>query len=108
MPRLRQMAEEAGRDPQSLSVTLGSAPEDIEVLKRNRDLGVTRMKYNESSWREFHRAIPNTAFFPQPARARQPANPRMRVCSTGDFGFCLRECAPQSLTQNELSDFRDL
>src|SRR5216110_142443 len=35
MPRLRQMAEEAGRDPQSLSVTLGGAPEDIDVLKRN-------------------------------------------------------------------------
>ena len=43
MPRLRQMAEEAGRDPQSLSVTLGGAPEDLDVLKRNRDLGVTRM-----------------------------------------------------------------
>jgi hypothetical protein len=24
-------------------VTLGGAPEDIDVLKRNRDLGVTRM-----------------------------------------------------------------
>ena len=34
---------EAGRDPQSLSVTLGGAPEDVDVLKRNRDLGVTRM-----------------------------------------------------------------
>ena len=43
MPCLRQMAEEAGREPQSLSVTLGGAPEDIDVLKRNRDLGVTRM-----------------------------------------------------------------
>ena len=43
MPRLRQMAEEAGRDPQSLSVTLGGAPEDLSVLKRNRDLGVARM-----------------------------------------------------------------
>jgi probable F420-dependent oxidoreductase len=43
MPRLRQMAEEAGRDPQSLSVTLGGAPEDLDVLKRNRDLGVTCM-----------------------------------------------------------------
>jgi alkanesulfonate monooxygenase SsuD/methylene tetrahydromethanopterin reductase-like flavin-dependent oxidoreductase (luciferase family) len=32
MPRLRQMAEEAGRDPQSLSVTLGGAPEDIDVV----------------------------------------------------------------------------
>jgi probable F420-dependent oxidoreductase len=43
MPRLRQMAEEAGRDPQSLSVTLGGAPEDLRVLRRSRDLGVARM-----------------------------------------------------------------
>jgi alkanesulfonate monooxygenase SsuD/methylene tetrahydromethanopterin reductase-like flavin-dependent oxidoreductase (luciferase family) len=43
MPRLRQMAEEADSDPQSLSVTLGGAPEDIDVLKRNCDLGVSRM-----------------------------------------------------------------
>jgi hypothetical protein len=43
MPRFRKMAEEAGRDPPSLSVTLGGAPEDLPVLRRNRDLGVTRM-----------------------------------------------------------------
>jgi probable F420-dependent oxidoreductase len=43
MPRLRRMAEEAGRDPNSLSVTLGGAPEDIGVLRHNRDLGVARM-----------------------------------------------------------------
>src|SRR5262245_38857213 len=43
MPRLRRMAEEADRDQQSRSVTLGGAPEHIDVLKRNRDLGVTRM-----------------------------------------------------------------
>jgi alkanesulfonate monooxygenase SsuD/methylene tetrahydromethanopterin reductase-like flavin-dependent oxidoreductase (luciferase family) len=43
MPRWRQMAVEAGRDPNALSVTLGGAPEDIDLLKRNRDLGVTRM-----------------------------------------------------------------
>ena len=43
MPRLRRMAEEADRDPQSLSVTLGGAPEDIDILKRNRDLGVSRV-----------------------------------------------------------------
>ncbi len=43
MPRWRQMAKEAGRDPTSLSVTLGGAPEDLTVLRRNRDLGVTRM-----------------------------------------------------------------
>jgi probable F420-dependent oxidoreductase len=43
MPAWRRMAEEAGRDPRSLSVTLGGAPEDLAVLRRNRDLGVTRM-----------------------------------------------------------------
>ena len=43
MPVWRRMAAEAGRDPQSLSVTLGGAPEDLAVLRRNRDLGVTRM-----------------------------------------------------------------
>ena len=43
MPRLREMAKEAGRDPQSLSVTLGGAPEDPDLLKRNRDLGIARM-----------------------------------------------------------------
>jgi hypothetical protein len=37
------MAEEAGRDPTSLSVTLGGAPEDLAVLRRNRDLCITRM-----------------------------------------------------------------
>jgi alkanesulfonate monooxygenase SsuD/methylene tetrahydromethanopterin reductase-like flavin-dependent oxidoreductase (luciferase family) len=43
MPRWRRMIEEAGRDPHSLSVTLGGAPENLAVLQRNRDLGVTRM-----------------------------------------------------------------
>jgi probable F420-dependent oxidoreductase len=43
LPHFRQRAEEAGRDPKSLSVTLGGAPEDPDRLKRCRDLGVTRM-----------------------------------------------------------------
>jgi probable F420-dependent oxidoreductase len=43
MPQLRRMAEQAGRDPHSLSVTLGGAAEDINLLKRNRDLGIARM-----------------------------------------------------------------
>jgi len=43
MPRLHQMAEEAGRDPQTLSVTLGGATEDLDLLRRNRDLGIARM-----------------------------------------------------------------
>jgi probable F420-dependent oxidoreductase len=41
IPRWRQMAEEAGRDPKTLSVYLGGAPEDVDALKRYRDLGVT-------------------------------------------------------------------
>jgi probable F420-dependent oxidoreductase len=43
MPHWCQMAEKAGRDPDTLSVYLGSAPEDIDALKRYRDLGVTGM-----------------------------------------------------------------
>jgi probable F420-dependent oxidoreductase len=43
MPRWRQMADEAGSDPKTLSVYLGGAPEDIDALKRYRDLGVTGM-----------------------------------------------------------------
>jgi hypothetical protein len=36
------MASEAGRDPQSLPVTLGGAPADADRLKRYRDLGAVR------------------------------------------------------------------
>jgi probable F420-dependent oxidoreductase len=45
LPRFRQMIEESGRDPQSLPVTLGGAPEDADLLKRYRDLGVTRANF---------------------------------------------------------------
>jgi probable F420-dependent oxidoreductase len=45
LPRFREMAEEAGRDPQSLSVTIGGAPEDSDLLKRYRDLGVARVNF---------------------------------------------------------------
>src|SRR6266446_9386448 len=43
MPQLVRMAEEAGRDPGSLPVTFGGAPEDPELLKRYRDLGIARV-----------------------------------------------------------------
>jgi probable F420-dependent oxidoreductase len=43
LPRFRRMAEEAGRDSGSLPVTLGGAPENLDELKRYRDLGVARM-----------------------------------------------------------------
>jgi probable F420-dependent oxidoreductase len=45
LPRFRQMAEEAGRDPNSVAVTLGGAPEDPDMLKRYRDLGVVRVNF---------------------------------------------------------------
>jgi probable F420-dependent oxidoreductase len=45
LPRFRQMAEEAGRDPRSLPVTLGGAPDDADLLKRYRDLGVVRANF---------------------------------------------------------------
>jgi probable F420-dependent oxidoreductase len=45
LPRFRQMAEEAGRDPRSVPVTLGGAPEDPDLLKRYRDLGVVRVNF---------------------------------------------------------------
>jgi hypothetical protein len=34
------MARDAGRDPKSLSLRLGGAPDDIDRLKRFRDMGV--------------------------------------------------------------------
>jgi probable F420-dependent oxidoreductase len=40
IPAFRQMAREAGRDPNSLSLRLGGAPDDADKLKRFRDLGV--------------------------------------------------------------------
>ena len=43
MPRFRQMAAEAGRDPKSLPVTIGGSPEDPTKLKRFRELGAARV-----------------------------------------------------------------
>jgi len=40
VPAFRKMAEEAGRDPKSLSLRLGGAPDDPDKLKRFRDMGV--------------------------------------------------------------------
>ena len=42
LPQLRQMATEAGRDPNSLTVTIGGVAEDLKQLQRFRDLGVAR------------------------------------------------------------------
>jgi alkanesulfonate monooxygenase SsuD/methylene tetrahydromethanopterin reductase-like flavin-dependent oxidoreductase (luciferase family) len=43
MPLLKEMAAAAGRNSNSLPVTLGGAPEDLDLLKRRRDLGIARM-----------------------------------------------------------------
>jgi probable F420-dependent oxidoreductase len=45
LPRFRRMVEEAGRNPGSLEITVGGAPEDPDTLKRYRDLGVTRVNF---------------------------------------------------------------
>jgi hypothetical protein len=37
------MAQEAGRDAASLPVTIGGAPDDLDRLKRFRDLGAARV-----------------------------------------------------------------
>ena len=43
MPRFRQMAIDAGRDPAKLPVTIGGAPEDADRIKQFRDLGAVRV-----------------------------------------------------------------
>jgi alkanesulfonate monooxygenase SsuD/methylene tetrahydromethanopterin reductase-like flavin-dependent oxidoreductase (luciferase family) len=40
VPAFREMAREAGRDPHSLSLRIGGAPDDLDALKRYRDMGV--------------------------------------------------------------------
>jgi probable F420-dependent oxidoreductase len=43
LPRFSDMLREAGRDPATCPVTLFQAPEDIDLLRRYRDLGVERV-----------------------------------------------------------------
>ncbi len=43
IPRFRQMAAEAGRDPASLQINIGGQPPDGELIKRYDDLGVDRV-----------------------------------------------------------------
>jgi probable F420-dependent oxidoreductase len=40
--QFHKMAKEAGRDPASLPITIFSAPEKLDVLKRYKDMGVAR------------------------------------------------------------------
>ena len=43
IPRFRQMAAEAGRDPASLSISIGGQGPDLDLVKRYRDMGVDRV-----------------------------------------------------------------
>jgi probable F420-dependent oxidoreductase len=43
IPKFREMAKEAGRDPASVPVTIWGAKEDESLLKRDRDDGVERI-----------------------------------------------------------------
>ena len=43
LPRFRQMAVEAGRDPDTVPLSLFAVPEELETLKRYRDLGISRV-----------------------------------------------------------------
>jgi probable F420-dependent oxidoreductase len=43
LPRFKEMAIEAGRDPATLPITLFGGTEDLDLLRRYRDLGVARI-----------------------------------------------------------------
>ncbi len=43
VPAFRKMVEESGRDPATLPISMFSAKDDLDVLKRFRDLGVARV-----------------------------------------------------------------
>ena len=43
LPRFTQMCVEAGRDPATIPITIWGAKNDLDLLKRYRDLGVERM-----------------------------------------------------------------
>ena len=43
IPRFRQMAAEAGRDPASLGISIGGLGPDIDLIKRYAELGVERV-----------------------------------------------------------------
>jgi probable F420-dependent oxidoreductase len=43
LPKFREMAAEAGRDPASVPITIWGAKENLDLLKRDRDDGVSRL-----------------------------------------------------------------
>ena len=49
IPRFRQMAGEAGRDPASLPITAWYPPRNLDLMQRYRDLGVERVVFSVAS-----------------------------------------------------------
>ena len=49
IPEFRKMATEAGRDPDSIEITVWFPKRDADVMKRYRDLGVKRVVFNLES-----------------------------------------------------------
>src|SRR5260370_6422019 len=49
LPKFREMAAEAGRDPASMPITIWGARENLHLLKRDRDDGVSRLVVNLAS-----------------------------------------------------------
>ncbi len=49
LPRFRQMAAEAGRDPDSLPVSISAAAMDEDLLKQYRDAGIERVMFSLES-----------------------------------------------------------
>ncbi len=52
IPRFRQMAAEAGRDPASLSISIGGQQPDVDLIKRYQDLDVERVSVSLLSEKE--------------------------------------------------------
>jgi alkanesulfonate monooxygenase SsuD/methylene tetrahydromethanopterin reductase-like flavin-dependent oxidoreductase (luciferase family) len=46
LPDFRKMAVEAGRDPESVPISVFGVAEDLDLIKRYRDAGVTRLIFN--------------------------------------------------------------
>ncbi len=49
IPKFREMAAEAGRDPNSIDITVWFSKRDADLVKRYEDLGVSRVVFNLES-----------------------------------------------------------
>ena len=49
IPEFRKMATEAGRDPNSIETTVWFPKQDVDLMKRYQDLGVSRVVFNLES-----------------------------------------------------------